>query len=234
MEDRNTMDAGVFKKVGGNLEIVKMPIPNSKQVHYCGVCHSDKSCKLLCAGVTVYCSLKNQNIKRGSLVGVLGIDGLGHLAIQFCKKMGYEVIALSRGNSKEKVSRELEASHFIDFEKEGWVEQMKQIGSVQCILLTAPFSHLVQPCLEALGVYGKLMLLCIIPEPFFADSLTMILGNKSIVSWYVGDSNEIQDTLDFANKNQIKPIFKTFPLQAVNEVLDKINEANFRSVIKIL
>ncbi|KAM9972861.1 hypothetical protein ACTFIR_012231 [Dictyostelium discoideum] len=341
MEDRNTMSAGVFKKVGGNLEIVKISIPKPKQgwvrikVHYCGVCHSDNTCKygvfkneyprvsghevlgeieklgdgvdpikfkigqmvgvgwnggnhcgncreclnnnrlfcknslvtgisidggyaeyivvpsdglvfipegmnaeetapLLCAGVTVYCSIKNQNIKKSSLVGVLGIGGLGHLAIQFCKKMGYEVIAMSRGNSKEKTSRELGASHFVDIAKEGWVEQMKQIGSVDCILLTAPFPHLVQPSLEALGVYGKLLLLCIIPEPFSADSLTMISGNKSIVSWYVGNSNEIQDTLDFAHKNQIKPIIQTFQLQDVNEVLDKINEANFRSVIKIL
>ncbi|KAM9996838.1 hypothetical protein ACTFIZ_001767 [Dictyostelium cf. discoideum] len=324
------MNAGVFKKVCGILEIVEMPIPKPKKgwvrikVHYCGVfkneyprvsghevlgeieklgdgvdpikfklgqmvgvgwnggnhcgecreCLNDNHlfCKnslvtginidggyaeymvipsealvfipegmkkeeippLLCAGVTVYGSLKNHKFKKGSLIGVLGIGGLGHLAIQFCQKMGYEVIAMSRGNSKEKISRQLGSSHYVDIEKDGWVEQMKKIGPVECILSTAPIARLVQPCLEALCVGGKLLLLCIIHEPFLADSLTLIMGNKTIASWYVGDSKDIQETIDFANKNKIRPIIQTYPLEDVNEVLNKINEAHFRSVIQIL
>ncbi|KAN0026664.1 hypothetical protein ACTFIV_007654 [Dictyostelium citrinum] len=305
-----TMKAAVFKQKDGDLEIVKLSLPEPKpnwiriKVHSCGVCHSDYTCKkgvfkndyprvsghevlgeieklgedvdpikfkigqmvgvgwnggnhcgkcreclnnqllfcknslitgihidggyaeymvvpsdalafipkgmkpgevvpLLCAGVTVYASLKNQNIKKGTLIGVLGIGGLGHLAIQFCKKMGNEVIAMSRGTSKEKLSRELGASHFVDISKDGWIDQMKEIGSVGYILLTAPFAHLVQSSLEALGINGKLVILSIIPEPFNVNSLSLIFGNKSIVGWYIGDSKDIEDTLQFANKNQI-------------------------------
>ncbi|KAM9971283.1 hypothetical protein ACTFIW_011260 [Dictyostelium discoideum] len=335
------MKAAVFKQIGGDLEIVEVPVPEPKQgwvrikVHSCGVCHSDNACKygnfgnsypripghevfgeieklgegvdpnyfkigklvgvgwfggnhcgkcreclndqwifckeslicgihydggyaeymvvpsdslafvpegmnaeetapLLCAGITVFNSFRNQNIKVGSLVGVQGLGGLGHLAIQFCKKMGYEVIAMSSGDQKEKLAKELGAAHYVNISKDGWIDQMKAIGSVQCILLTAPSSSIVQSSLDALGVNGKLVLLAILPEPFNANSLTLIGGNKSIIGWSSGDSRDIEQTLNFANKNQVKAMIKTFPLENVNEALLKIADARFRHVVKIL
>ena len=62
---------------------------------------------LMCAGITVYNSMRSQNIKSGSIVAVSGVGGLGHLAIQFASKMGFEVVAISNGKDKEKLAREL-------------------------------------------------------------------------------------------------------------------------------
>ncbi|KAM9979326.1 hypothetical protein ACTFIY_008574 [Dictyostelium cf. discoideum] len=180
--------------------------------------NAEETAPLLCAGITVFNSFRNQNIKVGSLVGVQGLGGLGHLAIQFCKKMGYEVIAMSSGDQKEKLARELGAAHYVNISKDGWIDQIKAIGSVQCILLTAPSSSIAQSSLDALGVNGKLVLLAILPESFNANSLTLIGGNKSIIGWSSGDSRDAEQTLNFANKNQ----------------LYLIADARFRHVVKIL
>ncbi|KAN0039839.1 hypothetical protein ACTA71_007076 [Dictyostelium dimigraforme] len=210
-----------------------MVVPSDAVVIIPDGMNPEETAPLLCAGVTVFSALKKQNIKKGELAGVLGIGGLGHLAIQFCNKMGLEVIALSRGNTKEKVSMELGASHFVDISKDGWIDQIKEIGSVQYILLTAPFAHYVKSSIECLGINGKLILISVILEPFAIDSLSLIIGNKSIEGRYIGDTKDIEETLDFANKNQIKSIIKTFPLEEVNEALVNIANAKFRNVIKM-
>ncbi|EAL70476.1 zinc-containing alcohol dehydrogenase [Dictyostelium discoideum AX4] len=189
---------------------------------------------LLCAGVTVYNSFRHQDIKVGSLVGVTGIGGLGHYAIQFCKKMGYQVIAMSSGNSKEQLSKELGADYYVDMSKDNYIQEIQSIGSVKCILATAPIASTVQGLLESLGINGKLVILAAFHEPFHADSLTMIGGSKSIVGWASGDNRDSLDTLNFARNNNIKSLVNTFPLEKANEAFENIGQAKFRHVIKLL
>ncbi|KAM9971869.1 hypothetical protein ACTFIW_011852 [Dictyostelium discoideum] len=192
-----------------------------------------ESAPLLCAGVTVFNSFRNQNIKAPALVGVQGIGGLGHLAIQFCKKMGFEVIALSSGNSKEQLTKELGAHYYVDTSKDGYIDKVKSIGSVKCILVTAPFASAVPGLLECLGTNGKLVILAAFKEPFNASSITMIGGSKSIIGWSSGDSRDSSDTFHFARNNQVKPMVKSFTLEEANEALEGINNARFRNVIKM-
>ncbi|KAN0052941.1 hypothetical protein ACTA71_012421 [Dictyostelium dimigraforme] len=192
-----------------------------------------ESCPFLCAGVTVFNAFRNQNIRVPALVAVQGIGGLGHLAIQFCRKMGFEVIALSNGNSKEQLAKQLGAHHYVDTSKDGYIDKVKSIGSVKCILITAPVPSVIPGLLECLGTKGKLLLLAIFSQPFNASSLPMICGSKSIVGWEAGDSRDSLDTLKFARSNQVKPMIKTFPLEQANEALEGINNARFRNVIKL-
>ncbi|EGC31808.1 hypothetical protein DICPUDRAFT_39372 [Dictyostelium purpureum] len=191
-----------------------------------------ESAPLLCAGITVYNSFRNLNIKSGSLVGVQGIGGLGHLGIQFVKKMGYEVIAMSGGSGKKELAKELGAAHYVDMSKD-YIDEMKKIGSVKCILVTAPNAQNIQGMLESLGINGKLVLLALLPEPFNANAGTLIGGNKSIVGWASGDSRDLHDTLVFAKNNNVKPMVKSFPLEQAREALDNIGDARFRHVIKL-
>ncbi|EGC31798.1 hypothetical protein DICPUDRAFT_156286 [Dictyostelium purpureum] len=190
-----------------------------------------ESAPLLCAGITVYNSFRNLNIKSGSLVGVQGIGGLGHLGIQFCHKMGYEVIAMSGGSSKKELAKKLGAAHYVDMSKD-YIDEMKKIGSVKCILVTAPNAQNIQGMLESLGVNGKLVMLALLPEPFNANAGTLIGGNKSIVGWASGDSRDSADTLHFAKMNGVKPMVKSFPLEQAREALEKISDARFRHVIE--
>ncbi|EGC31799.1 hypothetical protein DICPUDRAFT_82326 [Dictyostelium purpureum] len=189
------------------------------------------SSPLLCAGLTVFNSFKNQNIRKGALVGVQGIGGLGHLGIQFVKKMGYEVIAMSSGSTKKELAKELGADHYVDMSKD-YVNEMKKIGSVKCILMTAPNKDCFQGLIDSLGTNGKLLVLGAVPESVNLNSLSLIGGNKSIVGWASGDSRQSLETLQYAHSNQVKPMVKEFKLEELQKALDTIGDARFRYVIK--
>ncbi|EGC35895.1 hypothetical protein DICPUDRAFT_47417 [Dictyostelium purpureum] len=193
-----------------------------------------ESAPLLCAGVTVYNGIRNLNLKSGALIGIQGIGGLGHLAVQFARKMGYEVIAMSYGSKKEHLSKELGANHYVDMSKESHYEEIKKIGSVKCIVCTAPSSKEVPKLLNCLGSKGKLLLAAAFEDEFKVAPLSLIFGSKSIISTASGDSRDSQDTLHFANLNNVKPIVQPIPLEKAPEALKNISNARFRYVISFL
>ena len=118
-----------------------------------------KYAPILCAGVTVFNSIRNMNIPPGATVGIQGLGGLGHLAIQYASKFGYRVVALSRDSKKEKFARELGASEYIDASKGDAGEQMQKLGGASLIVATAPSADAITPLLKGLGILGKLLIL---------------------------------------------------------------------------
>lgn len=106
---------------------------------------AEEAAPLLCAGETTFSALHNSSAKLGDLVAVSGIGGLGHLAVQYAKKAGYEVAAISRGADKEQLARELGAHHYIDSEKENPAEALKALGGAKVILATAPNAKVIFP-----------------------------------------------------------------------------------------
>lgn len=99
---------------------------------------AEEAAPLLCAGETTFSALHNSGASPGDLVAISGIGGLGHLAVQYAKKAGYEVAAISRGADKEALARALGAHHYIDSEKENPAEALKALGGVKVILATTP------------------------------------------------------------------------------------------------
>ncbi|EGC31809.1 hypothetical protein DICPUDRAFT_92718 [Dictyostelium purpureum] len=189
---------------------------------------------LLCAGVTVFNGFRNQYIKAGALVGVQGIGGLGHLGIQFCRKMGYEVIAMSYGNHKRELAMQLGANHYVDMSSKDCVEKIQKIGSVKCIICTAPSASALPGLIDCLGVNGKVVVTAAFPEDFSASSIKLIDGSKCVMGWASGDSRDSTDTIHFARLNDIKPMVKVFPLEKAAEALENIDKARFRYVISFL
>lgn len=118
-----------------------------------------KYAPILCAGVTVFNSMRNMNIPPGSTVGIQGLGGLGHLAIQYANKFGYRVVALSRDSKKEKFARQLGADEYIDASKGDTGEQLQKLGGASLIVATAPSADAVTPLLKGLGILGKLLIL---------------------------------------------------------------------------
>lgn len=114
---------------------------------------------ILCAGVTVFNSMRNMKLGPGSTVAIQGLGGLGHLAIQYANKFGYRVVALSRGSDKEKFAKELGAHIYIDGGKGDIGEQLQAIGGADMIVSTAPSRSAVEPLLKGLGMLGKLLVL---------------------------------------------------------------------------
>ncbi|KAL9116716.1 MAG: hypothetical protein Q9187_006756, partial [Circinaria calcarea] len=118
-----------------------------------------KYAPILCAGVTVFNSMRRMNIPPGATVGVQGLGGLGHLAIQYANKFGYRVVALSRNSQKEKFARELGAHEYIDASKGDTGEALQKLGGASLIVATAPSAEVMTPLLKGLGMLGKLLIL---------------------------------------------------------------------------
>lgn len=116
-------------------------------------------CPLLCAGVTVFNSMRQQHVPSGETVAIQGLGGLGHLAVQYASKMGYRVIALSSSGAKEQFAKDLGASHYIDGSKEDQAEALQKLGGASLIVSTAPSPETIGRLVGGLGILGKLLIL---------------------------------------------------------------------------
>lgn len=114
---------------------------------------------MLCAGVTVFNSMRQMQIPPGSTVAIQGLGGLGHLALQYANKFGYRVVALSRDGEKEKFARQLGAHEYIDGSKEDMGKALQKVGGALLIMSTAPDKASIAPLLSGLGIKGKLLIL---------------------------------------------------------------------------
>lgn len=99
------------------------------------------------------------NISPGSTVGIQGLGGLGHLAIQYANKFGYRVVALSRDAQKEQFARELGAHAYVDASQGDTGEALQRLGGASLIVATAPSADAITPLLKGLGMLGKLLIL---------------------------------------------------------------------------
>lgn len=116
-------------------------------------------CPLLCAGVTVFNSMRKQHVLPGEIVAIQGLGGLGHLAIQYAAKMGYRTVALSTSGSKEKFARDLGATDYIDGSKEDHAEALQKLGGAALIVSTSPVPSSIGKLVGGLGNLGKLLIL---------------------------------------------------------------------------
>src|SRR5204863_9192909 len=110
---------------------------------------------LMCAGLTVYNSLRNAGARAGDVVAVQGIGGLGHLGIQYARQMGFETVALGRGKDKEPLARQLGAHHYIDSGAGGAAAaELQKLGGAHVILATAPNAQAISALVVGLSVNG--------------------------------------------------------------------------------
>jgi D-arabinose 1-dehydrogenase-like Zn-dependent alcohol dehydrogenase len=125
---------------------------------------------ILCAGVTVFNSMRQMGIKPGSTVAIQGLGGLGHLAIQYANRFGFRVVAISRDDQKERFVRDLGAHEYINTSKEDVGTALQKLGCAALIVATAPNARAISPLLKGLGPLGKLLILAgiqlEIPSPF--------------------------------------------------------------------
>lgn len=130
---------------------------------------------VLCAGVTVFNSIRRLNVQPGSVVAIQGLGGLGHLAIQYANRFGFRVVAISRDAQKEKFVRELGAHEYIDSSKEDPAEVLQKLGGAALVVATAPNAKVITPLMKGLGPLGKLLLLASEFDHSCRDSNRIIL-----------------------------------------------------------
>jgi propanol-preferring alcohol dehydrogenase len=194
---------------------------------------SAEAAPLLCAGITTYNSLRNSGARGGDVVAVHGIGGLGHLAVQFARKLGYKTVALSRGKDKEPLAVELGAHYYIDTTTENAVEALQKLGGARVILSTAPHSKSISGLIGGLGANGKLLIVAAAVEPIEVSPLQLISGRRSVTGWPSGHAKDSEAALNFSALTGVLPMIETYPLEHVAEAYDKMisNRARFRVVL---
>ncbi|OCH95672.1 GroES-like protein [Obba rivulosa] len=185
---------------------------------------------LLCAGITVFNSLRNMTSKPPDYVAVQGIGGLGHLAIQFARAMGYRVIALSSSSSKEKLARELGAHIYLDGSKVNQAEELQKLGGARVIMCTAPNPKVIETLVSGLSVNGELLLLALCDEIKIAPT-PLIVKRLSIRGWPSGAAKDDEETIAFVQAQGIQCMVERFPLEKAQEAYDHRSSAKFRAVI---
>lgn len=193
---------------------------------------STDAAPLMCAGVTTYNCLRNSGARPGDLVAVVGIGGLGHLAVQFAAKMGCKVAAIARGKEEEPLARQLGAHYHIDNKTQDPAAELQKLGGAKVILATVTSADAMKAVFGGLGVHGRLMVIGAVPS-LEVNTLQMIRGNQSTTGWYSGTSIDSEDTLKFSALAGVRSMNEPFPLERVAEAYDHMmsGKARFRVVL---
>ena len=187
----------------------------------------------MCAGVTVYNALRHSGAQSGDLVAVHGIGGLGHLGIQYARRMGFRVVALNRGRDKEALAKQLGAHHYVDSESGDINAELQRLGGARVILATAPNAKAISALVDGLGVDGTLLVPAAPSEPLTLGVFPLIMGRRSVAGWYSGTARDSQDTLEFSALSGVHPMIEKFPLARVAEAYEQMRSgrARFRAVL---
>jgi D-arabinose 1-dehydrogenase-like Zn-dependent alcohol dehydrogenase len=194
---------------------------------------ADEAAPLMCAGITVYNSLRNAGARAGDLVAVQGIGGLGHLGIQYARQMGFRTAAIGRGGDKEALVKQLGAHHYIDGAAAAPVAALQALGGASVILATAPDSKAISVLVDGLGPDGKLVIVGASTEPVSATPVQLIFSRRTIRGWPSGSAIDSEDTLRFSSLSGVRPMIERYPLDKVAEAYDQMisGRARFRVVL---
>ena len=194
---------------------------------------ADQAAPLMCAGITVYNSLRNSGARGGDLVAVQGIGGLGHLGIQYARQMGFRTVALGRGEDKQPLAQKLGAHEYVDTTAGAPAEALQKLGGARVILATAPDSKSMSALVNGLGPGGKLVIVGAGFEPLSITPLQLIGGRKSIQGWPSGTAKDSEETLRFSSLTGVRPMIERYPLEKAAEAYDQMisGRARFRVVL---
>ncbi len=191
---------------------------------------------LFCAGVTTYKALKVAEIKAGDYVAVVGAGGLGHLAIQYAKAMGYNVVAVDTGEEKLALAKELGASLTVDFAKESPSDAIQQkLGGVHAVICTAASKAAFEQSYRALRRGGSCVLVGLPPEEMPIPIFDTVLNGIKIIGSIVGTRKDLKECLQFAAEGKVKSIVEERSLDDINEIFAQMEQGdiNGRIVMKI-
>jgi len=182
----------------------------------------------MCAGVTVFNALRNSGARPGEVVAVQGIGGLGHLGVQYARKMGFETVALGRGKDKEPLAKELGAHHYIDSSAADTVAELQKLGGARVILATAPDAKAISDIVGGLGVNGNLLIPAAPNDPLTVSVMPLLMGRRQISGWYSGTARDSQDSLEFSVLSGVHPMIEKFPLSRVAEAYERMHSGKVR------
>jgi len=194
---------------------------------------SVEAAPLLCAGLTTFNALRNSRARPGDLVAVQGVGGLGHLAVQYARHMGFRVAAIARGRSKQELALRLGAHHYIDSEAADPAKTLQQLGGAMVILATASSSKSQSGLLGGLLPGGSVLVVGLDGGPIEIGSMDLVVAARSVDGSLTGSAQDGEDTLNFSVLQNIRSMNEVMPLEeaAAGYARMMSNNARFRVVL---
>jgi propanol-preferring alcohol dehydrogenase len=188
---------------------------------------------LLCAGITTFSALRNAPAKAGDLVAVLGIGGLGHLAVQYARHMGFEVAAIARGTNGAELAKKLGAHHYIDSAATDPAAALQALGGAKLILITASGGKTVASTFKGLRPGGVSIALGVAEDPIEVTSMDLIFATRKLEGALTGTPAIGDVTLRFSALSGVSAMIETVPLDQAAAAYAKMmaGKARFRMVL---
>ena len=189
---------------------------------------------MACAGVTTYNGLRRSSAQPGDRVAVVGLGGLGHLAVQFAVAMGFETVAIARGSEKAELATRFGAHHYVDSTGSTPVaEALQALRGAKVVLATAGNSEAITATVDGLTSRGELVVIGVSPEPLGITPLQLISGGRVVRGHPSGTAQDVQDTMDFSALHGIRPTVEAVPLSEADSAYQRMlsGAARFRMVL---
>ncbi|RUM06178.1 alcohol dehydrogenase [Rhizobium chutanense] len=194
---------------------------------------SEEAAPILCAGIATFNALKKCGAEAGDTVVVLGIGGLGHMALQYARRMGFHVVAVGRGGDIAADALALGAHRYIDTNKESPADEINAMGGAKAILTTIANPTAVTALMPALSPEGRLIVLGVGKDPLPVSTGYLVGAERGVIGSITGSPFENEKTLNFSVLSGVRPRIETMPLEQAREAVQKMRsgEANFRIVL---
>jgi uncharacterized zinc-type alcohol dehydrogenase-like protein len=186
---------------------------------------------LLCGGITVFSPLLIHDLPPTGRVGIIGIGGLGHMALQFANKWGCEVHAFTTSDSKEAEARQLGAHYVHNTKQDGALKKLSR--SLDLIISTINASQDVPGLLDTLAPKGCFHNVGAVLKPMEVPAFSLIMGQKSVAGSPTGSPTAIDHMLEFSARHSVAPVVEYFPMSKVNDALERLHsgQARYRIVL---
>ncbi|SEN01286.1 alcohol dehydrogenase catalytic domain-containing protein [Nonomuraea pusilla] len=186
-----------------------------------------------CAGVTAFNAVREAGTPAGGRVAVFGLGGLGHLAVQFAAELGYEVVAVARGDSREQPARDLGAHHYIDSAGQAPGAALAQLGGADLIVYTASSTGPVDELLTGLRVHGRITLVGVDAGSLTVPAARLVMNGHVITGQLTGSPRDTEAAMRFAVTTGVRPMIERMPLEQAGLAVSRLRSAapRFRVVL---
>ncbi len=197
--------------------------------------NAEEAAPILCAGIATFNALKKCGAQAGDTVVILGIGGLGHMALQYARRMGFRVVAVGRGRDIAKDALGLGAHVYIDANEEDAADRLRSMGGAQAIVTTIGHPATVAALMAGLAPQGRLVLLGAGKDPLPVSAGHLIIGKRSVLGAITGSPYENEKALDFSVLAGVRPKIEIMPLQKANEAYQRMKSGGvkFRMVLSV-
>ena len=197
--------------------------------------HATEAAPILCAGIATFNALKKCGAQAGDLVAILGIGGLGHMAVQYARRMGFNVVAIGRGTDIAFDAIELGAHIYIDTDQDDAAARLQSMGGAVAMITTVGSGALVSSMAPGLAPAGCMVVLAPGKDPLSLPMGLLVGGERSIVGSITGSPFENEKALSFSVLTQSLPMIETMPLEHANIAYQKLKsgQVKFRMVLTV-